>query len=124
MTEHAQGPVQSAITDLMQHMEVAMWSRGVDPQIAMEVLNVMMFGDYRGNSRGGTVTGIPGWAADLGDKLLDFTDRSVAARRKEHGVTTPEGFADDVRLVILALVRKTLQDMPDTFEQVLAPRKS
>lgn len=122
--ESVQGPVQSAITQLIGHMEVAMWSRGIDPVTTQEVINVMLFGSPDGNSRGGKVTGIPGWANDLGDKLLDFTDRTVAARRKEHGIATTEGFSDDVRLVILALVRKTLQKMPDTFEQVLAPRKS
>jgi hypothetical protein len=123
MTDQMQGPVTSAITQLLQHFEVAMWSRGIEPGTAMEVLNVIMFGDHLGNSNGGKVTGIPGWANDYADKLLDFTDRTVDARRKEHGITTREGFADDVRLVILALVRKTLKDLPDTFEQVLAPQK-
>lgn len=123
MTDQVQGPVQSAVTQLMQAFEAAMWSRGIAPETAMEVINVVLLGDYRGDSRGGKVTGIPGWADALAGQLLDITDRSVDARRKEHGIPGRDGFADDVRLVILALHRRVLKELPDTFEQVLAPQK-
>lgn len=116
MTEQIQGPVQSAVTQLMQHMEAAMWSRGIEPQTALEVINVLMFGSPGGNSRGGKVTSVPDWAEDVAGETL----ASIRRVLDETSGTFSEPSGDEVRLVVLALVRMALQ-MPDTFDQVLAP---
>lgn len=94
-----------------------MWSRGVDPETAMEVLNVIMFGDHLGNSNGGKVTGIPQWAEEMAGHLEATISRSIMVQPHD----TELSVASEIQMVVLALVRRVLTGRPDTFEQVLAP---
>jgi len=115
VTERIQGPVNSAITQLLQHFEVAMWAEGVDPEAALRVLNRVTFGSPEGSTAGGSVKGVPEWAeaiaieviGDLHDTLRETADLKGAS------------IADDLKLVVLALVRQVLQGSYGPIEQAL-----
>jgi hypothetical protein len=121
MTERApetiNGPVDSAITQLIQHMEISMWACGVDPETALEVINLMMFG-RRTPGPHGTVKPTPEWAKAMADRGMRCVWQDVVDRAESQGSTPRD---EDARLVVLAMVRQALQNAPDTFDQVLTP---
>lgn len=119
MTERVQGPVTSPLTMLLQHFEVSMWAEGIDPEVALRVLNRITFGDPRGNPQGGSVAGIPDWAEELAAPALSRVWGAVLGRAAlEAGYEQSQG---DVKLVVLAMVRKVLQTEPGAFDQALSP---
>jgi hypothetical protein len=110
--ERIQGPVQSAITDLIQHIEVAMWAEGIDPETALRVCNRLLFGQPDGTSTGGRIEGIPWWAEDAADgALLAITTYLDAQGEDSEGRE---------KLAALALVRKLLLTGYTTIEQALS----
>ena len=114
MTETIHGPVDSAITQLLQHFEVSMWACGVEPETAMQVLNLVLFGSRTGGPSG-SIKPTPSWAENIADRVLLDLHTALSAQGQDE---YPE--ADAVRLITLALVRQVLQGQSGQIEQVLS----
>lgn len=122
--ETIRGPVQSAISQLLQNFETAMWARGVSAQTSNEVLNLVTFGDHRGGGQDDVIRDVPEWAEDVAGGMLRLIGRSLSGPRVASAGGPPPGSPptdEDLRMVVLALVRLVLKTAPDTFDQVLAP---
>ena len=114
MTERIQGPVNSAITQLLQHFEVAMWAEGVDPEATTRVLNLVTFGNRSGGPSG-TVKGLPEWAEAIATEVIGDIHDTLEGTAALKGSKV----ADDLKLVVLALVRQVLQGSSGPIEQAL-----
>jgi len=102
--------VNSALTQLLQHIEVSMWAEDVDPERAMRVLNRITFGTPH-NHPAGNVEGLPDWAEALAALALQMIHQHLDAQDRDD----PDG----ARLVVLALVRQVLQSGAEPIEQAL-----
>lgn len=103
--ERIQGPVDSPMTQLLNHMEVSMWAEGIDPEVAIRVLNRITFGHPSGGGHG-TVKGLPQWANESARMYL----AEIQADLAESGGPVDENGGHPLRLVLLAMVQRALQE--------------
>jgi len=118
--ERTGGPVDSALSQLLNHIEVAMWSEGVDLEVTNRVLNKLAFGHATGGPSG-RLEDIPGWATELATQLLGAVADNVMllpADAMVGGAPAKSQPADAIRMVVLALARWTIR-MADPVEQAL-----
>jgi hypothetical protein len=116
-TEQIQGPVDSVLTHLLSGLEAAMWAEGMGNTTTTRVLNRVAFGDPEGG-RSGRLEDIPDWAEHLAQETLDDIRKIL----DETSGTFGEPGRDEIRLVVLAMARETLQTA-GPLGQALSPRK-
>jgi hypothetical protein len=96
--------VDSVLTHLLSGLEAAMWAEGMGNTTTTRVLNRVAFGNPEGG-RSGRLEDIPDWAEHVAQEALD----SIRQVLDETSGTFSPPSQDEVRLVVLAMARETLQ---------------